>query len=443
MSPYSFVLKLLAGRFVKAAITCVAVLGTVLLLVVGCQSATCEKPLKGDRCLLVTDTEGNPLPGVTFTVFTDKVYCGLLGIVNKSKNYQFTTGKDGMWRGLPSRTLTAGIVENSLGKEGYDYRWWLNFELNHAPFDQSTVKKPYVLRMRRILDEKSFLLDPLDFGEKLSSCKSDFGHSFKSDKDVKTVPVDLFYGVMETPGSGGGYEHTERYDDFLYTPSYDEETGEWTVTFSVTNAGCGIIATTNRIFVAPADGYTNRVTVSRDTLYHPAFTLYLKTRQPMLYAMLPLNLSGSRTVDGLAVGFRTALVNPYGGRELERDGRTGKFYNDLREEALRALLVERKYPPRPDIDARMENYKKRNELSTKMRELRTKDTHVRREIEMIKTSMKGEPKSKIDKAYEKQQKWIKETDGIFREYRKELIRLEKEAHTLNLPDESRKDKEYE
>ena len=74
-----------------------------------------------------------------------------------------------------------------------------------------------------------------------------------------------------------------------------------------------------------------------------------------------------------------------------------------------------------------------------MRELRTKDTHVRREIEMIKTSMKGEPKSKIDKAYEKQQKWIKETDGIFREYRKELIRLEKEAHTLNLPDESQKD----
>ncbi|MBQ9432586.1 MAG: hypothetical protein IJU44_13645 [Kiritimatiellae bacterium] len=328
------------------------------------------------------------------------------------------------------------ILDQSLSKEGYSYERWLN-PLIYNQLDHSTVKSPFVLRMRWILDEKSFLLDPLDDTGRAFNARSP-SFEFKAGDAARTEGVDLFYGVCETPGVAG-YVHSERYDDFLVRPAYDAASGKWEAAFIVTNAGCGIIATTNRVFMAPADGYRTEVAVPQEVLDHPAFTLYLRTREPRLYAMLPFSRSAHHPDRDLGIAFRTALVNPYGGRELERDGRTGKFYNDLREEALRALLVERKYPPRPDIDARMENYKKRNELSTKMRELRTKDTHVRREIEMIKTSMKGEPKSKIDKAYEKQQKWIKETDGIFREYRKELIRLEKEAHTLNLPDESQKD----
>ncbi|MBP5321979.1 MAG: hypothetical protein J6334_13460, partial [Kiritimatiellae bacterium] len=138
--------------------------------------------------------------------------------------------------------------------------------------------------------------------------------------------------------------------------------------------------------------------------------------------------------------YKVARINPYGGREMEQDARTmNRIGAELGHEVRTALLKEHRYPPKPDMAARMENNRKRDELEAKMQMLRIEDTRLRREIESITERMRGEPPEKITQACERQRKWIKESDKVFREYRKELIRLREEAHTLNLPEEGKRE----
>ncbi len=392
----------------------------IALFIVSCHcAATAETAY-----VQVVDDGGAPIPGATVSVywFEGRLFSGKI----RGASGNFTCNG----RGVASIRLNGKImvVPDRADKGGYIYERYMNRDRTFLSGDKDTKSNPRRMVLRRP-EPASFLLE-LEGGGIQSSRGGAIGFG-----------VDLFRKLRRQTESNA-------YDDFFVSAVFNETGQFWTTTFWTTNANCGLVATADRRFTAPSSGYTDRVEVSQETITNRAFTLYLKTRVPAVYAMIPFGLNdlearGSVGLQGPLWDFKytVARINPYGGRELERDGRTGGIHNDLRQEALRALLVERKYPPVPDIDARLQNYKKRNELLTKMRELRTKDTQVRREIEMIKTSMKGEPKSKIDKAYEKQQKWIKETDGIFREYRKELIRLEKEAHTLNLPEESRKDKE--
>ena len=238
------------------------------------------------------------------------------------------------------------------------------------------------------------------------------------------------------------------YDDFFVSSRYHEDQRRWETVFWTTNANCGLVATVNRRFTAPETGYVSRIEVSQEDFTNKAFTLYLKTRDPSVYVMIPFGLNDLRSRGPVGqVGpiwdfrYKDARINPYGGREMERDGRTDGFNSDLRDEALRALLVEHRNPPKPDMGARIENYQKRDELERKMQDLRNEDSRRRDEIQSIKEQMRGEAADKIEEACEQHWKWIKETDGTFREYRKELMRLRAEAHTLNLPEEKRGDME--
>ena len=148
------------------------------------------------------------------------------------------------------------------------------------------------------------------------------------------------------------------YDDFFVSARYDEASDGWRVAFWTTNANCGVIATAKRRYEAPADGYLPRAEVSQEEYLSPSFTLYLRTREPRVYAMMtPEGWTGQtpRETRGGPPGqrrfrfrLREVRVNPYGTREMELENVEYHLSGRLRREALTSLTVRREYPPAHD-----------------------------------------------------------------------------------------------
>ncbi|MBQ9430277.1 MAG: carboxypeptidase regulatory-like domain-containing protein [Kiritimatiellae bacterium] len=371
--------------------------------------------------VLVVDESGVPIPGATVSAywFEGRLFSGK--IRSASGNFS-CNGK-----GVAAIRLNGKVMVTlkSAGKDGYVFEGYLNSDYDILSGTRDTKSNPRRMVLRKP-EPASFLLEvPYREPRYIESGALEFA-------------VDLFKPLQ-------GHIKTREYDDFLVSARYNKEIQRWETVFWTTNANCGLIATTDRRFTAPSTGYVARVEVSQDTITQKSFTLYLKTRDPPVYVMIPFEINDLRVSSPPLIHwdftFTSARINPYGGRELERDGRTDGFYSELREDTLHALLAERKYPLRPDMAARRRNCDQRNALNDEIRNARKVNAELRQKISETEARMKGKPKDKVDRATEAYRKQLSESGKTVRRCSLEIRRLEKEAHTLNLPDESRKDKE--
>ena len=367
--------------------------------------------------LKAVDEDGKPLSGVSFTL---DWYYGMNPLWPKVKRETFIGKADGtvtarIWRG-------GGVGFRSAGKEGYVYERYLNDHDDTPYLDKATSKKnPYVVILRKRELNTSFLLSWGDLTKEGGSYRA----RVNGDGDI---PVSVL---------GDGII------DFRVTPTFDEASKSWTATLWSATGTCSLAVSTRRRYVAPLEGWSDRVTVTPDVYTNPSFTLYVRARTPRLYAMIASPICPDSTRGGLdpKPDFRflmsSLVLNPYGGREMERDERAINWIgDDLRAEALHALLKEHKYPPRPDMAARMENDRKAKALRKERSEIENVYYPAFRDLDEERVRMQGNP----EKLKEISRK-VKELDSKYGprldELNNQLKVLRSEAHTLNLPEEER------
>ena len=400
--------------------------GTAIWIASMCVALAAGGALADTAYVQVVDEAGMPISGAVVsaywfekTIFSSKV---------KPGSGNFTCDK----RGVAEISLfgKAMVTLRNAGKEGYAFEEYLNLNMRRdfLSGDADTRSIPRRIVLRR-LEPVSFLL-VVDSGG--------FRHS-------KGTPIqfsiDLFHKLRKE-------WKIPSYDDFFVSSRYHEDQRRWETVFWTTNANCGLVATVNRRFAAPETGYVSRIEVSQEDFTNKAFTLYLKTRDPSVYVMIPFGLSDLQSRGPVGqVGpiwdfrYKDARINPYGGREMERDGRAvDRIGGDLRKEALQALLNEHKYPPRPDMAARMENERKSKALRKERSEIENVYYPTFRDLDEERVRMQGNPeklKEIANKVKELESKYGPRLD----ELNNQLKELRAEAHTLNLPEEKRGDME--
>lgn len=85
----------------------------------------------------------------------------------------------------------------------------------------------------------------------------------------------------------------------------------------------------------------------------------------------------------------------------------------------------------------MANCRKRGELHREIINVRKEGTVLRNKIKEIEDRMSG--KKDIDLATEEYRKRLSDIGGVVQRCTREINRLEEEAHTLNLPEEGKRE----
>lgn len=310
----------------------------------------------------------------------------------------------------------------SIKKKGYDgWSSYLNPHMGDSlTSEKSSADRPFVLRLRKFHPEPEVL-----FWTRVPGSVEAEG--------TGNVPPVAFSILQDSKG-------TERdgYVDFFAQPRCDKLKREWSLSLWTTNANAGIIATTNRVYVAPESGYASRVEVPQRDLLQPSFTVYLKTRPQRLYARLSFDHNdikmqyNDRWQD---FSFScSAAINPYGGRILEEDYRLRSFHDAKDLPGVRQTLLDGKYyAQRPDVPARVENRKREAVLFDEWLKLKREDNRLRRSIEAVKKQMAGQSKEEVSKRLRPIVAEREEVDRKMKNLGGRRIKNDKELPTLNLP----------
>ena len=353
---------------------------TVMLLLVGCTFAAMilGDKLEGDgysrllgiydslkpvsRYVRVVDEDGKPLAGVRFDV---RVLSSgfLLGVRGGDWTEHCETDGRGEWSKTFSKAYSLSLDTRSFRKDGYVYDKDMNRPRMYLEFLAACRRETPCLVVMNRAQEKSYLVIPdrIDT-EKIIDLKSG-GECVTGRVDLLKLTAER--GVLANPLNGAvrrGHVAIRPYDDLFVSARYDEEAGGWRVAFWTTNANCGVVATARRRYEAPEDGYLPRAEVSQEEYLSPSFTLYLRTREPRVYAMVvPAGLelqvpretrSGPEGRRRFRFLLREVRINPYGTREMELDERGCNFYLEgpVKFRALHDLLLSGRHPSKPDLE---------------------------------------------------------------------------------------------
>lgn len=315
-------------------------------------------------------------------------------------------------------------------KDGYVYERYLNPSRNKVLTpNRAPQNNPHRIVLRKKEQVRSFCL----------SCNYDNPY-YCDGEGGKPIAVDLYAASRRKYGS-----KDEGYRDFYVCPSFHAKSNCWTVAFWTTNECSGVIATTNRVFVAPEKGYMQRVEVSQDVYTNSSFTLYLRTRTPQVYIMLPFDNESAdvRTKPSdprFHISIPRSILNPYGRREFEYDdhieviGR--EFARDLTLEAWGALLLDRIYPLHPDLKARSDNLTRRRKLEDEISKWHVRRCELNMKIDEFRKSHPGATKEEVLRATAHYQTELESSQSIYRTKALELNRLCNEAHSLNISGEN-------
>lgn len=330
----------------------------------------------GSAHFLVVDREGQPVSGVYMALSGYNILDSVA--IQKREGNKILVQTDRVGR-VEVKLGTDGFcgLDNLLGvgKDGYKFEEFLNPFWNMSASSEHTLQNPRKYVLRKLEDEKTCMLRPVGakglsgmwFGEGfLYSCKEGAGRM--------RCDVDFFRIVSEAKSE---WSHL-RYTDFSIEPHFDSASKVWSFTLMTTNSGCGIIATTNRVFRAPEKGYGQHVEVPPELYTHPCFTIYFRTRSPRVYAMIQFERNGLFGINACArhgsrapsfeFSFIALTVNPTGGRTFEEDDSLeeavagGSVADTIRSDAWHDFLFEHRYPRKPDISARIKNRKAKKVL---------------------------------------------------------------------------------
>ena len=339
-------------------------------------------------------------------------------------------------------------LDNSLSiwKEGYRFEKYLNPAWDDVISWQASRSNPRKFVLRKLEDEKCCQLNPVGYKDETVWKGEGLVFWFNKKNERTRCDIDLF----RTQSEAKPERCHLRYTDFSVEPHYDSVSKQWSMTLTTTNSGCGIIATTNRVFRAPDTGYSQHVHVGPEVYKHRAFTLYLKTRTPRVYAMIAfepwdiVGTSGNWEGPSFEFGFLNLLINPTGGRTFEEDATLdepvsgGSVADTIRSDALHDFLFEHRYPRKPDISARVRNRKTKKSLDDERIQLEETIRTLEAKIDKMKSQMKvshSDPAKKSTMSLQKERDGCKER---LQELCREGRRLNEEVHTLFLSEKVRR-----
>ncbi len=382
------------------------VLFSVLFLISQDVSARDER--KGPVFIRVVDQTGAAVPKAKLLIW----HCN-------GRDF-FTTDDDGRFSMTFKDRLGCRVLR--VKKVGYDTRgrnFLQPFDFGIARPGETSYERPHTIVIRKMEPEPEAIdIDP------------DWRFRKWYDDEPPSEPFSIF-GNGDDLGKSG-------YVDLFVLPKCDHQKKEWTLSFWTTNVNCGIIATTNRVYVAPESGYRARVDVAKSDYLSPSFTLYLKTRPQGLYAMVPFrereiqaNYGMYRT--NLIFGCDRVYINPYGGRNLECDVRSCGRYLVEKGKTIWDVLKEGNIPPRIDVPARIENRRQWWKLEAPMEQISNQQYILRKKIEEICHKMKDRPQDEIDKALEPINREMKLKNSEYWKLREVRDALDDILPTLNLP----------
>lgn len=381
---------------------------------------------------IAVDENGHPVSGVqvfmTWSVWKDG---DIVDVAHKI----YTS--DVVGKIVTERDFPRWARLKDISKDGYVVEPYLNLH-RRGPYFPATREQPFrfVLRKRHV-EQAVTIWHPQSRYERKVVARGERG-----------TPLPLWI-----VGHADGIGHMEA--DCFALPSFDEVSKEWTCTFWTTNVLGGVIATTNRVYVAPEDGYQQRIEVPLRMCSSPTFTLFVKGYAPKLYAMFWIHGWGAdkkpesdcwkykSEAERYAMaacpdaGKRYAALevtdcryNPFGDRILEVDDDLCATLDDEYLKWVLRALEQHSYPPKPNRLARLANAAKRKALS--------KEIHDLREILWKNRNERKEFSGKQPLTRQKTGTLELADEPIHQKIRalvKELFRLEKEAPTLNLPSE--------
>lgn len=363
---------------------------------------------KGPVFIRVVDQTGAAVPKAKLLIWH---YCG--------RDF-FTTDDDGRFSTTFKDRLGCRILR--VAKAGYDTRdrnFLQPFDFGVASPGETSFEHPHTIVIRKMEPEPEAVGRNPDWSVWRSWYES-----------PTLVPLSILGDRDKLDKSG--------YVDFFVLPKCDHQKKEWTLTLLTTNANCGIIATTNRLYRAPESGYRARVDVGKSAYLSPSFTLYLKTRPQGLYAMVPFREGEIQTNYGM--NFTNFMfecdrvyINPYGGRILERDLRSCGRYLVEKGKTIWDVLKEGNIPPRIDVPARIENRRQWWKLEAPMEQISNQQYILRKKIEEICHKMKDRPQDEIDKALEPINREMKLKNSEYWKLREVRDALDDILPTLNLP----------
>ncbi len=374
--------------------------------------------------LMVVDQFGVPVEDCEISIgYYEKNFSGSL---LPPKRETLKSARDG--RADTNMSLKRWVEILDAKKDGYVYERYLNPGRNKVLIpSRAPQDNPYRIVLRKKEPARSFCL------------VCNYSNPYYCDGGkCEPITVDMYAESREAYDSKG-----DGYRDFHVCPSFHAESNCWTVAFWTTNECSGIIATTNRVFVAPDKGYVKHVEVSQEVYTNSSFTLYLRTRTPQVFMMLPFdNESGVvRTKPSdprFHISIPRSILNPYGRREFEYDDRIEKIGSecarDLTQEAWRSLLLDRIYPRHPDLKARAANLERRRILEDEISKWHVRRYELNMKIEEFRKSHPQATKEEVVRATAPYQKELDSSHSLYRDKALELDRLCNEAHTLSLPE---------
>ena len=219
-------------------------------------------------------------------------------------------------------------------KTGYEYQY---------PVEYDSKNHFYLIRMRKRLNPCFLHHEPY----------TEYG--FKIPK--RTLAVDFIQkeGVQIDPPkvrANSSWPLPTLIYDVLIDAQFDSTAKTWSVTFRSSSDNGGILATTNRVYEAPADGYSDRLSfsipVSRQAVLGPK-CLVIRSRNPQIFTRLDVTHVMAKE-DYLGLSF-DRYTNPYGDRALDIDPRTDQEYfirKKLIEDSQKAWQ-EGHPPAKPDF----------------------------------------------------------------------------------------------
>lgn len=338
------------------------------------------------------------------------------------------SGEDGVFQ--PDGSCPYWAEFRSVEKDGYEDDPYLNPHPTGPYYpDRFPKEKPFKFVLQKINEEKEIVLchGSPDYGIRVVR------------RGEKPEPIPLW--VVRRP------ESKEPIDvDCFARTAYDEARKAWMCTFWTTNANSGVQVSTNRVMVAPATGYVQRVEVPLAVCYHPMFTLYAKTYNPQLYAMFSLHgfcpeecevrcphkdpyeiFKGKERPDADkqygALEVEYCYVNPFGGRVLEMDCDLYVAMEFKMNQVFLPFLAQHRYPPRPSPLVEKPLLRKIGDLRDEIRRKINWFEDKLRCIAELQEACQGKPNEEQEKALKQLEKESEELRKYIRERQKELEKL--------------------
>ncbi len=257
----------------------------------------------------------NKQPVVNADVFINVEYSG--GI----KELTVKTNSQGLFE-LKNETGNFLFVDKII-KKGYEFsyknntsgfRYWAHFEKDrHKP----NKNRPVIFTMRK--KEPPTLVVPGNFSRGLDPKGTEY-------------ELDLLERVIIEAGKLGKYSKKE-HADLRIKATLSKDGSSYAVTFTTPDKKSGILVRDDLLYVAPAEGYAPRQTITVSIPEKVEKHLYIKGRQGGLYSRLDMTISASEEKK-IGINIKS-WSNPTGSRNVD-------FDENLYGQELDRVMEERK-----------------------------------------------------------------------------------------------------